>query len=152
MLSYAATNNLELKSGDISVAFLQGAPSQRTLILMAPKDGIPTEEGNNIAPMTYLIALLSVYGTKDAPRGFWLELRRELLEQGLTEIDPAVCLSDEGRTCGMVRSHVDDLIWAGNEKMDELMNWVQQRFTFGSADAGRFPFCGRKIESTDDYI
>ena len=75
------------------------------------------------------------------------------MEQGLTEIDPAVyCLSDGDKTCGVVCSHVDDLIWAGDHKMDKLMSRVQQRFTFGFTDAGNFRFCGRKIESTEEHI
>ena len=102
-------------AGDITAAFLQGAPIERTLLLRAPKDGIPTEKGEDIVPYTYLVALMSVYGSKDAPRGFWLELRKELVTQGLTEIDPAFyVLIDEGETCGLLCSHVDDLLWVGN--------------------------------------
>ena len=139
LLAYAATKDLELHSGDITAAFLQGAPIERTLLLRAPKDGIPTEKGENIAPYTYLVALMSVYGSKDAPRGFWLELRKELVEQGLTEIDPAFyVLIDEGETCGLLCSHVDDLLWVGNSKMDETMERVQRRFTFGSKEDGSF--------------
>ena len=103
---YAATKDLELHSGDISAAFLQGAPIERVLLLKTPKDGIRTEKEGFIEAYTYLIALMSVYGSKDAPRGFWLELRQELVAQRLTEIDPAFyVLLDEGETCGLLCSH-----------------------------------------------
>ena len=151
LLAYAASKDLELHSGDISAAFLQGAPIERVLLLKAPKDGIPTEKEGFIEAYTYLIALMSVYGSKDAPRGFWLELRKELVAQGLTEIDPAFyVLIDEGETCGLLASHVDDLLWVGNNKMDETMERVQTRFTFGSKEDGSFRFCGRRIDSTPE--
>ena len=152
LLSFSACNQTEIKSGDISAAFLQGAPIQRTLILSAPKDGIPTTDGW-IDPYTYLIALMSVYGSKDAPRGFYLELRKTLVTCGLTEVDPAMyALIHEGETQGLLCSHVDDLIWTGNYMMDEVMEKVQQRFTFGSTDQGSFRFCGRKLESNEKFL
>ena len=86
LLSYAACKTLDLRSGDITAAFLQGAPIERTLLMAAPKDGIPVDSGKAIEPYTYLVAMMSVYGSKDAPRGFWLELRKELLRCGLVEI------------------------------------------------------------------
>ena len=151
LLAYAAAKDLELHSGDISAAFLQGAPIERVLLLKTPKDGIPTEKDGFIEAYTYLIALMSVYGSKDAPRGFWLELRQELVAHGLTEIDPAFyVLIDEGETCGLLCSHVDDLLWVGNHKMDEAMERVQTRFTFGSKEDGSFRFCGRRIDSTPE--
>ena len=151
LLAYAAAKDLELHSGDISAAFLQGAPIERVLLLKTPKDGIPTEKDGFIEAYTYLIALMSVYGSKDAPRGFWLELRQELVTHGLTEIDPAFyVLIDEGETCGLLCSHVDDLLWVGNHKMDEAMERVQTRFTFGSKEDGSFRFCGRRIDSTPE--
>lgn len=151
LLSYAANKELELHSGDITAAFLQGAPIERTLLLSAPKDGIPVEGGDNIPPLSKLVALMSVYGSKDAPRGFWLELRGELLKQGLVEVDPAFyALVYEGQTQGLLCSHVDDLLWTGGELMDELMKKVQERFTFGSTEHGSFRFCGRKIEEKED--
>ena len=36
--------------------------------------------------------------------------------------------------------------------MDEVMNKVQERFTFGATEEGSFRFCGRKIVDTEDYI
>ena len=79
LLSYAACKGLKLKSGDITAAFLQGSPIERLLLLSAPNDGIPLENGEMIEPLTMMVALMSVYGSKDAPRGFCLELRTTLL-------------------------------------------------------------------------
>lgn len=151
LLSFAACKGYELHSGDITAAFLQGAPIERTLVMSAPKDGIPTESGPPIEPYTHLVALMSAYGSKDAPRGFWLELRKELIKSNLVEVDPAFyALVGDGVTHGLVCSHVDDLLWAGDSLMDAAMKKVQERFTFGSTEDGSFRFCGRKIESKKD--
>ena len=72
LLSYASCKKLKLKSGDISAAFLQGAPIQRVFLLSAPRNGIPVEGGPWISTEELMIALMSIYGSKDAPRGFWL--------------------------------------------------------------------------------
>lgn len=151
LLSFASNKGLELHSGDITAAFLQGAAIERKLLLSAPKDGIPVEGGDNIPVCKAGSAVMSVYGSKDALRGFLLELRGELLKQGLVEVDPAFyALVHEGQTHGLLCSHVDDLLWTGSDYMDELMEQVQKRFTFGSTEHGSFRFCGRKIEEKDD--
>ena len=154
LLSWAATKKYRLKSGDISAAFLQGSPIERLLLIKAPRDGIQvdqTQGAEDIPPYTYMIALMSVYGSKDAPRGFWLALRKDLVGNGLTEVEPAFyTLADEGVIHGLLCSHVDDLLWAGGTLMDELMTRVQKRFTFGSTDEDNFRFCGRKLVTTED--
>eukprot|EP00435_Cladocopium_sp_Y103_P032430 s1165_g8.t1 len=153
LLSYAACRGFQIHSGDITAAFLQGAPIQRTLLLRAPKDGIPLEDGGFIDPYTLMIALMSVYGSKDAPRGFWLELRATILANKLLEVDPAFyVLQKDGEILGMLCSHVDDLLWCGTEEMDAVMASIQERFTFGSTEHGSFRFCGRKITTEEDYI
>eukprot|EP00435_Cladocopium_sp_Y103_P055379 s404_g18.t1 len=147
---------LRLKSrlaGDISAAFLQGAPIQRILLLSAPRDGIPVEGGPWINPEEHMIALMSVYGSKDAPRGFWLELRQTILDNGVVEIEPAFyALIHEGECHGLLVTHVDDLLWTGTPMMDEVMKRVQERFTFGATEEGSFRFCGRKIVDNEEYI
>lgn len=35
--------------------------------------------------------------------------------------------------------------------MDSVMDKIQERFTFGSIEEENFRFCGRRIESKDDY-
>ena len=156
LLSYAACKGYKLNSGDISAAFVQGSPIERTLLLRAPRDGIqvdPTDRSKDIAPHAYMVALMSVYGSRDAPRGFWLELRGTMINCGLNELDPAFyALVHDGTPFGLLCSHVDDLLWAGTTEMDELMDRVQERFTFGSKDVDNFRFCGRRVETTPEAI
>eukprot|EP00435_Cladocopium_sp_Y103_P003956 s1303_g1.t1 len=82
--------DVPVKSGDMSAAFLQGAPIQRVLLLSAPRDGIPVEGGPRISPEEFMIAIMSVYLSKDTPRGFWLELRSTIINNGVVEIEPAL--------------------------------------------------------------
>ena len=111
------------------------------------------EMGTYMDPYTLMIALMSVYGSKDAPRGFWLELRATIVANDLIEVDPAFyVLQKDGEIQGLLCSHVDDLLWCGNEAMDAVMERIQQRFTFGSTEHGSFRFCGRKITSEKDFF
>jgi hypothetical protein len=78
-----------------------------------------------------------IYGTVDAGRGFWKELRGDILEIGLKEnaITRAWCAyKEEGDVKVMLGSHVDDVLWAckeGCEGMQKLLgkytlNWWTQ--------------------------
>ena len=161
LLSYAACTGQALRSGDITSAFLQGAPIDRTLLMKVPHDRIPNENGVGYShpPGSYLIALMSIYGSRDAPRGFWLALRDELVRQGFHEIEPAMySLVKDGQFRGLATTHVDDVLWCGDEELQKAMEKVQQRFTFGSTEClgegeeGSFRFCGRKIQDHGNYI
>ena len=86
-------------------------------------------------------------------RGFWIALRDEMQVQGLREVEPALyaLTGDQGELHGLAATHVDDIIWTGDETMDSVMDKIQERFTFGSIEEENFRFCGRRIESKDDY-
>ena len=142
VISLAACRGTSLKSGDITAAFLQGVPIQRIVLLRTPADGIPGAdgEGTEVEPGSYMIAEMSIYGSKDAPRGFWLALRYEIsIQPEVHEVpgEPALySVTSEGKLCGYIATHVDDVIWTGNHVVDSVMDRVQQRFTFGATDEG----------------
>ena len=88
--------------------------------MKVPHDGIPNENGVGYShpPGSYLIALMSIYGSRDAPRGFWLALRDELVRQGFHEIEPAMySLVKDGQFRGLATTHVDDVLWCGDEEL-----------------------------------
>ena len=154
VLSYAACNGFTLYAGDITAAFLQGTPISRKLLMKVPSSGIPKEDGTMaVHPGSYLIALMSIYGSRDAPRGFWIALRSEILSQGFREVEPALyALADEEGLHGLAATHVDDVLWTGDEVLQEAMKRVQERFTFGSVEQDNFRYCGRKIATTEECI
>ena len=123
--------------------------------MQVPSTRIPNVDGKGYAlePGSHLIAQMSIYGSRDAPRGFWLALREEILRQGMREVEPALyALSGPGgKLHGLAATHVDDVLWAGDEVLQDAMRKLQERFTFGTVEVDTFRFCGRKVESTDDY-
>ncbi|OLP82755.1 Ribosomal RNA large subunit methyltransferase J [Symbiodinium microadriaticum] len=132
LLSYAAATRRTIKSGDISAAFLQGSELDRKLILSMPKDSPP--EGMEEDDL--VIVSTTVYGTKDAPRGWFKnvdttlrghQLRRLPLEPGL------YVLNGHDQDCGnyvkgLLLVHVDDLLWVGDGDMEDVMKSVQQEY------------------------
>ena len=96
IISYAASTQRRLRGGDISAAFLQGTWINRPLALRLPAGGIPDPE---VKPGSLIMCNKSVYGTKDAPRGFWKENHDVLLSCGLRKFllrhRPTTCLENE---------------------------------------------------------
>ena len=151
ILAFAASRKKPIFGGDITAAFLQGERITRQLVLALPKDGV---EG--VEPGSLLVANKPVYGTRDAPRGFWKKLNKTVTTHGLRAVpfEPgAYTLTDDsGHLLGMMVSHVDDLLWSGGEAMSAVMEKVQADLKFGSLDEGDFTYCGRKIAQESEGI
>ena len=144
-LSMAASNKWKLRGGDITASFLQGERMTRTLVLRPPKGGLP-----DVPEGSLLLAQKPVYGTKDAPRGFWRRLHRVCLQLGLRAVpyeNAAYVLTDSaGKLKGVMVSHVDDLLWCGDGDMDDIMTKLQAEFKFGTLEVNdSFTYCGRLI-------
>ena len=158
IISFSVCKKKKLRGGDISAAFLQGTQIKRKLALKLPADGTPDED---ILPGSLLICEKSVYGTCDAPRGFWKGLFDTLLECGLKEVPMETSAyylpGPEGEVLGLLGTHVDDLLWCGGAEMDDVMAKVQERYKFRITNAedsedGIFKFCGRLISQTNDGV
>ena len=153
IIAYAACSGLPLRAGDISAAFLQGAVIQRLLALTLPKDGIPDE---TIQPGSMLLARKSVYGTRDAPRGFWKALHDELLRAGLLPVPGETSAyflpGPHGEVHGLLGCHVDDLLWVGPPAMQEAIQKVQEKFQFRIVEDNELKYCGRTIQQTSTGI
>ena len=81
--SYSACTGRALGSGDISAAFLQGTGISRVLAFRLPPGGVPDPE---VQEGSLMLAEKAVYGTRDAPRGFWKGLHETLLKCGLMAV------------------------------------------------------------------
>ena len=153
VMSYSTTSGNRLKGGDISAAFLQGSRIKRKLVLKLPADGIPDQ---HLEDGSLMVCNKSVYGTKDAPRGFWKQLHDDILDCGLMEVpfeQAAYYLPGElGEIAGLMGSHVDDLLWSGNEKMDEAMEKLQKKYNFRTTTSDEFKFCGRIVVQNEKGI
>ena len=155
-LSFAASTGQPLRSGDISAAFLQGSELDRQLVLSMPKGGTPydMEEGDLIVVST------TVYGTKDAPRGWYKKLDGTLVEQGLRRVphEPGFYVltghKEDGKPYvkGVLLIHVDDLLWCGDQDFQDIMLAVQAIYKFGSLEEKVFRHCGRQLRQDDKGI
>ena len=158
IVSFSVSKKRKLRAGDISAAFLQGTKIRRKLALRLPSDGIPDDE---VPEGSLLICEKSVYGTCDAPRGFWKDLYETIISCGLREVPNETSAyylpGPEGEVCGLLGTHVDDLLWCGGPEMDAVMAKVQERYKFRITNAedsadGMFKFCGRMFQQTDDGV
>ena len=150
LLSFGAATGRTIKSGDISAAFLQGSELDRKLILSMPR-GSPPE---GMAEDDLVIVSTTVYGTKDAPRGWFKNLDTTLRNNQLRRVpmEPGFYVMNgtdaNGGTFikGLLLVHVDDLLWVGDNDMEAAMLRIQEQYRFGSLDQKSFKFCGRWLE------
>lgn len=153
IISYSACTGLPLGAGDISAAFLQGTGINRKLALRLPDGGVPDDD---VSEGSLLLCEKSVYGTRDAPRGFWKGLHETFLENGLVQVPLETSAyylpGPQGEVCGLLGTHVDDLLWCGGSAMSKTMMNVQKKYKFGAVEGSEFKFCGRMIRLTDEGI
>ncbi len=116
-----------VQQGDVEAAFLNGLRLDRELILQAPREGLPAIPGvmEAVPGGAYFQALKGVYGINDAPNLWGGRHADGMLENGATEstlaprtlfwwFDRRHCQHERVPLIGMVGTHVDDDLFAGN--------------------------------------
>ena len=102
----------------------------RILLLRPPKGGLP-----GVNATDRLLAKVPIYGTSDAGRGFWRNLRIVLTGAGWKESKILkACYyitDDQGKLQGILASHVDDLIWAVTKPYENVMIEFGKLLIFG---------------------
>eukprot|EP00972_Heterocapsa_arctica_P067801 10010815-Heterocapsa_arctica.AAC.1 len=68
LLSFSSSRGLRVRSADLDHSYLQGKKLNRQ-----PRDGLPDL---NIKPDDRMIAFVPIYGTKNAGRALWRQIRR----------------------------------------------------------------------------
>ena len=143
-LAIAANEGFQVKTIDVSSAFLQGTPIDREVFMQPPSE--LKKEG--------LVWKLkkSVYGLYDASRRWWLAVKEELLNLGMKPVtgDEAVFMfHSEGRLMGLCCLHVDDFLLAGKPDFEHKLNKkLRGRFTISKAESGQFKYTGLNIRQT----
>lgn len=150
--------------GDISNAFLQGAPLEgKVMYMRQPKQGLP-----GLIPGQLLRLLKSVYGRPDAPPAWYNELARVLQEElgfQKSSVDPAMFYlrDEEGILRGLMIVHVDDLMLAtdASEWSANVTGRLRARFPFGTwqnvaQEPAGVTYCGKEIkiknDGTEDFV
>ena len=80
VFSWCASPKVQIRTADITNAFLHGKPVDIIILDRVPRGGIP-EEG--IREGAVLAARFPIYGTRDAGRGFWIKLKEVCTNAGL---------------------------------------------------------------------
>ena len=151
VFSWCASNNVKVKSADISSAYLQGKENERLILYRIPKGGIP-EEG--VEEGAVVAARVPIYGTKDAGRGFWLKLNEVVLREGYTlnQILPALfAISDKGKIVAVLSSNVDDLLHGEKKEYEGAMQRILKAFSVREENEDEFRFCGKEVVQHADF-
>ena len=143
MFTIAACRNWEIKALDITSAFLQADVIKRDVFVKPPAD---------IRRKGIIWKLKKpLYGLGDSARNWYMTLRDKLVETGcyLSKLDQSVFRFYDDRNClaGILVSHVDDLLYAGNTKFHrEIMKQVLSCFKISRMHTRDFTYLGWSIE------
>ena len=147
VLSCIANLEWQLKSCDVSAAFLQGCDLEREVYMRPPKE---FEKPGKIWKLKK-----PVYGLADAGRLWYRKLRSRLIELGMKELTgDAACMMmhKNGRLIGVVCIHVDDLVYAGTPEFDSIvMEPLMKTFNISKVESREFKFCGMDIKQHSNF-
>jgi len=146
-LTAASANGWTCNSLDVKAAFLQGDPISRDVYIKPPK---PFFCGK-------LWKLKkTVYGLCDAARSWYLRVKHELLQSGMTicKLDQALFLHfTNGSLSGLVCLHVDDMLWSGTTEFQQsVIAHISEKFQIGSTETGIFKYVGVNVTNAEKFI
>ena len=129
---------MKIRSADITNAYLQGKEVDRTILYRIPRGGIPecgVPEGAVIA------ARVPINGTKDAGRGFWLQLKEVITSHGFTVnfiLPTFFCLRKDGKIHAVMNTNVDDLLYGYHPSGEACERKILEHFQIGREETGTF--------------
>ena len=145
--TFICSQGWRVNSFDISAAFLQGEKIDRKVLLKPPPEAQSDE---------LWLLNKSVYGLGDAPRKFYLKVRKELLSMKMeaSKADPALFFKREnGKTIGVVSAHVDDFYYGGTDAFcEELMSKIKSVFHLSSEYCTTFKYVGFNVAQQNGTI
>ena len=157
MLIEAVRRGWEINSSDVTRAFLQTSEIEREVFVKPPIEaGLPDTKVWRLKR--------PAYGLIDAAHSFFLNFADSLIELGCEtcKMDNAAFYyfndnskpgDDYRDLAGCVGSHIDDSISAASHTMkSEVLNKMQNRFTFGSNESLPFRYVGLNIEEDGDQV
>ena len=161
LLQASLSHGFDLWSGDCKSAFLQGQPDgdrPQRIYMSSPRDTIATSAVDEwTEPCVYKL-ISGVYGQANAPRLWYMEVKRRLFENGWEQhtLDPCLFMrrrrdadTGEVKLVGIVGFHVDDMILgcACDEFGLNVKNELHSLFEWGGEwKHNEFTFCGRLLK------
>ncbi|CAE7718191.1 pgsA [Symbiodinium sp. CCMP2592] len=140
-------------SADVKSAFLKGErylSGTRELYLQ----NMESHSGSPTLPIGRRLARIvkGVFGLSDAPREWFLRLKKSLHKESWTSssMDAALFfLWSKGpspKLQGVLCCHVDDLLFSGNAEAWNSINRLGEELGFGSLKRDSFVYCGKKVD------
>ena len=136
-----------IESADVPTAFLQQDKEfikERDTPVLRPPYGCEEKEG------TLWSCKKVIYGHGDAPRLWFLSLKKYLQSLGFVAIAEDTCVyvyRFEGKIIGQLLVHVDDVLYAGVDGFNEwIFTALQDKYGVKTRQAGEIKFCGVWIE------
>ena len=147
-LAIAATKKWTVKTTDIKSAFLQSKNIEREVYIKPPKEA---ECANRIWKLKRCL-----YGLNDAARQFFDSVSNELKAIGCvqSDLDPALFfMKQNGHIIGMLVSHIDDFLHAGEAAFDDLvMDKLCVRFLAGKFEKDHFHYIGFSVSTVENAL
>ena len=147
-LAIAAMKSWKTQSIDIKAAFLQSDKMDRKVYLKPPSDIKKTGVIWHVKK--------PLYGLRDAALNWYKSLEGELKNLGCTEsiLDPALfCFYSENELSGILVSHVDDFLFAGNEIfIQEIIQSLTEKYSISSQHGETFDYVGLFLDQDTDGI
>ena len=145
-------------SADVKAAFLKGeefGPNERELYIQNIKKTHPDEPDLPLGEGGLARLRKGIFGLSDSPRRWYLRLHRSLTTLGFTRssVDAAMWFlwsPDHSKLEAMVISHVDDLLFGGNDRGRELLLQLGKELGYGSLEEKEFVYCGKLFKQHPD--
>ena len=162
LLQLAVSLRMQMATGDVQAAFLNGLELGRELFMEQPRGGV---EG--LDPLQLLRIKKGIFGLAESPR-MWYDRLYQVLTEEVFEIekvqyrlrpcplDPCVFLlqnDEDSRPKAYVGIHVDDLLVVAHEKFRlALQGRISELFPVDSWEEGEFDYIGSRVTMKDDTV
>ena len=127
---------------DVTAAFLQGFPIERVVFMKPP--------GDIREPGVLWKLLWCPYGLNDAPRSWYIRVKKALMLLGGTQsaYDSALFIwhKEDGTVKGIIAAHMEDFIYTGNKSFQsEVIDKLKVLFKIGQECEGSFKYIGLSV-------
>ena len=149
LVSIASSFGWKCHAIDVRAAYLQGDEINRELYVKPPKEFSVEGEVWRL--------LKTIYGLVDAARAWFLKVNSVLTNLGMLSSEllneSLYYWAPQGKLQGLLAVHVDDFLYAGNDKFKFLvMNKFKTEFQIGSMAEKSFTYLGLRLCTFEDGI
>lgn len=161
-LQYSSIRSWRCLKADVKAAFLQGGPVEEARNIFAwPLPELA--KALNIPEHQAVQIVRSCYGLVNAPASWFSCVNETLKSLGMIQSVTDPCLwilfgdqvsEDRREVLGIICSHVDDFLLAGNEESEQWVDLLQsfhQRFKWSPWEHGEFVHCGVKLRERPGF-